>query len=396
MKISVVGTGYVGLSLAVLIARKYNVIAIDIVKEKVDLINSRMSPIKDKEITQYLLSNELKLNAYTELSKVTGSDFIIIATPTNYDIITQKFDTSSVDKVVDEIGRLSPKSTIVIKSTVPIGYTKELCKKYSASNIIFSPEFLREGRALYDNLHPSRIIAGIPNDTEELREKASVFLKILMECSLEKDSSKMTIMGSTEAESVKLFSNTYLAMRVAFFNELDTFSFKNNLNTKQIIEGICLDPRIGNYYNNPSFGYGGYCLPKDTKQLLADYSGVPNSLIESIVKSNEIRKRFVVKSIEDKISKDSTIGIYRLIMKSESDNYRESSIIDIMDYLSMDGYNVVVYEPTLDKKTFNGREVITDFSTFISLSEIIIANRMTKELMPHNNKVFCRDVFNRD
>lgn len=396
MKISVVGTGYVGLSLAVLISRKYEVTAIDIIKDKVCLINSGKSPIADKEIEAFLSSKKLHLKATTDISECKDSDFIIVATPTNYDTATHKFDTSSVENVIDSIEKLTPESTIVVKSTVPIGFSESITKRKQISNLLFSPEFLREGRALYDNLHPSRIIVGIPFEDQNLQDKAEQFADLLSECSEENDATTL-VMGSTEAESVKLFSNTYLAMRVSFFNELDTYAERNGLSSKQIIEGVCLDPRIGNNYNNPSFGYGGYCLPKDTKQLLSNYATVPNSLIEAIVKSNDVRKRFIADTVEQKAGKnEATIGIYRLIMKSGSDNFRESSVFDIMRMIRDDGYDVIVYEPTVKDDAYNDWKIVNDLDTFTTESDIILANRFNQELDPVKDKVFCRDIFNRD
>ena len=396
MKISVIGTGYVGLSLAVLISRKYEVTAIDIIKDKICLINSGKSPIANKEIEAFLSSKKLHLKATTDISECKGSDFIIIATPTNYDTATHKFDTSSVENVIDSIERLTPESTIVVKSTVPIGFSESITKRKQISNLLFSPEFLREGRALYDNLHPSRIIVGIPFKDQNLQDKAEQFADLLSECSEENDV-KTLVMGSTEAESVKLFSNTYLAMRVSFFNELDTYAERNGLSSKQIIDGVCLDPRIGNNYNNPSFGYGGYCLPKDTKQLLSNYATVPNSLIEAIVKSNDVRKRFIADTVEQKAGKnEATIGIYRLIMKSGSDNFRESSVFDIMKMIRNDGYDVIVYEPTVKDDAYNDWKIVNDLDTFTTESDIILANRFNQELDPVKDKVFCRDIFNRD
>lgn len=396
MKISVVGTGYVGLSLAVLISRKYEVTAIDIIEDKVCLINSGKSPIADKEIEAFLSSKKLHLKATTDISECKCSDFIIIATPTNYDTATHKFDTSSVENVIDSIEKLTPESTIVVKSTVPIGFSESITKRKQISNLLFSPEFLREGRALYDNLHPSRIIVGIPFKDQNLQDKAEQFADLLSECSEENDV-KTLVMGSTEAESVKLFSNTYLAMRVSFFNELDTYAERNGLSSKQIIDGVCLDPRIGNNYNNPSFGYGGYCLPKDTKQLLSNYATVPNSLIEAIVKSNDVRKRFIADTVEQKAGKkEATIGIYRLIMKSGSDNFRESSVFDIMKMIRNDGYDVIVYEPTVKDDAYNDWKIVNDLDTFTTESDIILANRFNQELDPVKDKVFCRDIFNRD
>ena len=323
-------------------------------------------------------------------------DFIVIATPTNYDVDAHKFDTSSVEKVIDQVEKISPESTIVVKSTVPIGFAESISKSKGINNLLFSPEFLREGRALYDNLHPSRIIVGVPFNDQKLKQKAEQFAQLLADCS-EEENVRTLVMGSTEAESVKLFSNTYLAMRVAYFNELDTYAEENDLDSRQIIEGVCLDPRIGSNYNNPSFGYGGYCLPKDTKQLLSNYATVPNSLIEAIVRSNDIRKRFIADAVERKADKDgSTIGIYRLIMKSGSDNFRESSVFDIMKMLRGDGYNVIVYEPTVKEEKFNGWDIVNDFDAFCDQSDVIMANRMASDLDPVKDKVFCRDIFNRD
>ncbi len=393
MKITIVGTGYVGLSLATLMSRKHEVVAIDVIPEKVDMINNGKSPIVDKEIQDFLAGGKLNLRATLDLNDCRGSEFIIIATPTNYDSETHYFDTSSVESVIESTEKISPTSTIVIKSTIPIGFTKNFCKKHSYSNIIFSPEFLREGRALYDNLHPSRIIAGIPY--KSLEEKARTFVDILSDCA-DEDNICTMIIGSTEAESVKLFSNTYLAMRVAYFNELDMFAEQNGLNSEEIISGVCKDPRIGDHYNNPSFGYGGYCLPKDTKQLLANYENIPNSLINAIVESNMIRKKFIADEIDRLIGRrKGTVGVYRLIMKSGSDNFRESSVMDIIKDLSSRGLDIIVYEPTITGK-FQSWDVIDDLEEFYNKSDVIIANRLTDELAPFKDKVFCRDIFNRD
>ena len=389
------GTGYVGLSLAVLISRKYPVVAIDIVAEKVDMINSKKSPIMDKEISEYLSSVDLQLCATTDIVACAGSDYVIVATPTNYDSETHMFDTSSVESVINQICSISPNSTIVIKSTVPIGYTKSIASKLDCPNILFSPEFLREGRALYDNLHPSRIIVGTPTQNDECIRRAKGFIDLLLECSI--DDAEAMLMGSSEAESVKLFSNTYLAMRVSFFNELDTFAERNDLDSKQIIDGVCLDTRIGKGYNNPSFGYGGYCLPKDTKQLLANYETVPNCLIEAIVKSNDIRKEYIASIIKKRVKQEgSVVGVYRLIMKTGSDNFRDSSVFDIMDILSECGNKIIVYEPTVLCTNFDGWEIENDFNSFVCKSDVIIANRMSSELLPHIDKVVCRDLFNCD
>lgn len=395
MKIAVVGTGYVGLSLAVLISRKHEVVAVDIVKEKVDMINSGRSPIVDREIEGFLSAGGLRLKATTDISKCKGADYVIIATPTNYDVETQKFDTSSVEEVIDSIEELSPESTIVVKSTVPIGFSESASDAKRISNLLFSPEFLREGRALYDNLHPSRIIMGIPFHVSDLREKAESFARLLADCS-EEDDVKTLVMGSTEAESVKLFSNTYLAMRVSFFNELDTYAERNGLSTELIIGGVCMDPRIGDGYNNPSFGYGGYCLPKDTKQLLSNYATVPNSLVEAIVRSNDVRKRFIADSVENMLDGKGIVGIYRLVMKSGSDNFRESSVFDIMRMMRADGFDVIVYEPTVEGDSYDGWTVVNDLDEFKKRSGIVLANRFHRDLESVKDKVFCRDVFNRD
>ncbi|MCQ2070094.1 MAG: nucleotide sugar dehydrogenase [archaeon] len=394
MKITVVGTGYVGLSLATLISKKYEVIAVDIIEEKVKMIQNGVSPIVDKEIQEFLSSGELNLKATTDISECKGSDFVIVATPTNYDPETHYFNTKSVEGVIAQVNQISPESTVVIKSTIPIDFTVNLCKDKGYTNVMFSPEFLREGKALYDNLHPSRIIAGIPS--ENLRDKAERFVRLLAECCMEKDVTTM-IIGSTEAESVKLFSNTYLAMRVAYFNELDMFAQMHGLNAQEIITGVCLDPRVGSHYNNPSFGYGGYCLPKDTKQLLANYENVPNSLITAIVESNKIRKTYIADEIDRKIGRrEGTVGIFRLIMKSGSDNFRESSVMDIMKDLASRGLKIVVYEPTVKDAVFDGWEIVNDLGEFYKRSDVILANRITDDLKPYTDKVFCRDIFNRD
>ena len=393
MKVSVVGTGYVGLSLATLISRKYEVVAVDIIQSKVDMINERRSPIADAEIERCFAENQLNLAATTDISKCAGSDYVIVATPTNYDADTQMFDTSSVEAVIGQITSFMPDAAIIIKSTIPIGYTEHLCGEKHLKNLYFSPEFLREGKALYDNLHPSRIIVGVPGGSDP--SIGQRFGELLRECSDEPDT-EIFVIGATEAESVKLFSNTYLAMRVAYFNELDSFAEQHGLNSKDIIIGVCKDPRIGNHYNNPSFGYGGYCLPKDTKQLLSNYRDVPNSLIGAIVKSNDIRKRFIA----DEVAKlagpaPKTVGVYRLAMKSGSDNFRESSIMDVMGDLSDMGYRIIIFEPLLDPKKVSWNTE-TDLGTFIKSSDIIIANRMSKDLAGCSDKVYCRDLFNRD
>ena len=392
MKISVVGVGYVGLSLATLLSRNHEVVAIDIVQAKVDLINNRIPPIVDSDIEYFFNNHKLNLQATTSLEQAFDSEFIIIATPTNYNEKNNQFDTSSVTDVLSKLHNICPNSTFVIKSTVPIGFTSEYCLKNNMDNVLFSPEFLREGKALYDNLHPSRIIVGTISAAQY--ESALKFVNLLKSASLEKET-PFLIIRSTEAESVKLFSNTYLAMRVAFFNELDSFAITKNLSTANIIKGICLDQRIGNYYNNPSFGYGGYCLPKDTKQLLSEYNNTPNDLIRSIVTSNNVRKRFMVDYVKSKVNKTQTIGIYKLAMKYGSDNFRQSAIIDIIDQLLDEGYSLVIYEPLLTNNIFNC-PLLGDFSQFISSSDIILTNRMTPELKPFNSKIICRDIFNRD
>jgi len=393
MKVSIVGTGYVGLSLAVLLSRKHEVVAVDIVPEKVDLINRGMSPIVDPEIESFLSDGELNLAATTDIHGARGSDFVIVATPTNYDPETHYFNTRSVEGVISQLQDICPDATVVVKSTVPIGFTENLCRNKEYTNVMFSPEFLREGRALYDNLHPSRIIAGIPTRFKE-PDKANDFVKMLADAS-EESSVKTMVIGSTEAESVKLFSNTYLAMRVAYFNELDTFAKSNNLDAGEIIRGISMDPRIGDYYNNPSFGYGGYCLPKDTKQLLANYAGIPNSLMAAIVESNAVRKHYIVAEIEKMAGPKATIGIYRLVMKSNSDNFRESAVIDILRKLSEDGYGILIYEPTISSD-FEGFPLENELEAFKKKSDVIISNRYSVKLEDCRDKVFCRDLFNKD